>query len=122
MDANIRLGIDGLDLSGGVGGQRHPTVLLAGEVKLFAAGREALLAFAAAGLETGYIDICRLDSGLDDGRGLGSLGSLGSLGRLGLGLVGILPLGGLDPSWRFGLVLAALGPAPSPLLGLVAQL
>ena len=91
VDANIRLGIDGLDLPGGVGGQRHPAVLLAGEVELFAAAREALLAFAAACLETGYIDICRLNSGLDDRRGLGSLGSLGWLG-----LVGILPLGGLD--------------------------
>ena len=120
VDANVRLGVDGLDLSAGVGGQRHPTVLLAGEVELFAAGREALLALAAACLETGYIDICRLDCGLDDGCGLG-LGCLGSLGcRLGL-VGGILPLGGLDPAWRFGLVLAALGTASSPLLGLVAQ-
>ena len=94
VDANIRLGIDGLDLSGGVGGQRHPTVLLAGEVELFAAGREALLAFAAACLETGHIDICRLNSWLDDGRGLG-LGSLGSLCCLSL-VGGILPLGRFD--------------------------
>ena len=95
VDTDVGSRIEGLDLSRGVGGQRHPTVLLAGEVKLFTAGREALLAFAAACLETGYIDICRLDCGLDDGCGLG-LGCLGSL-RCRLGLVGgILPLGGLD--------------------------